>query len=323
MLIRLRCHRLLGTLIAVCCLSNQSASAQFGGFPAGGRPGTVSGTGVSELEKLPGVMRIHLDLEASAGSLKEAIEVLKTQKESARQALEKLAADMDSVKFGQTSISDAQSEQQQQMAQMMAMIDQQRGRTGRANPSQTAVPVTVSCSLTAEWKLAADFNDDLLLIVHPLQQKILAADLSGTKNASALTPEQEELLEEIQGEFPSFPSGESSSANPVFMFVATITEEEHQNLLAEAFQEAKTRAARLSRATGAELGPLVSVTSGEEQPDLTGTSSPYELQLLMTEFRMMQATGATRSDVSNEAISYRPGPVKKRLSVTAWFDFKE
>ena len=270
---------------------------------------------------------MHIELMSKAGSLKEAIAGLKARKESARKTLEKLGAELDSMAFGKVSISDEQSEQQQQLAEMMSMIEQQRGRTGRPNAKKTSVPVTVTCSLTVSWKLDYDSSEEMLLFVHPLQQEIRDADLSGAKDVSALSPEQKELLEEMQGEYGDYgmdyyPSGEQEPGTPLFTYVATFSEEEHTKALAEAYQKAKAEAARLSKATGSELGKLVSVTSTSDTGGGEDYSSYYEQQYYLAQ--MMQQLGATtESGADNEAVGLTPGTVKRRISVAAWFDFQE
>jgi len=321
MLNKLHFSRILVLLISVSCLPNSPASAQYGASSGGGRPGTVSGTGESTVELKPDVMRMNVDLLAKAGTLKEAVKVLNARKESVRQTLEKFGVDKESIKFGDVSISDAQSEQQQELRQMMAMMEQRRGQTGRPKPAKTSVPVTVTCPLIAEWKLTADSAEELLLFVHPLQQKLREADLSGAKDVSALSAEQEEMLEEMQGEFGysrSYSSGEQEPGTPVFTFSAAVSEKQVDEALAAAFQQAKTDAARLSKATGAELGKLVSVTSTVTQADEDDIS--YRQQYYYAQ--LVEAMGAFGNSQSNEAVGFKLGTVKKRFTVTAWFDFK-
>lgn len=320
-----RIHWTLITAAVFCCLAADSVSAQFGLPAAGGRQGTVSGTGVSSIEKKPDAMRMHIELMSKAGSLKEAIDGLKARKASARKTLEKLGAELETITYGDASISDGQSEQQRQLTQMMSMIEQQRGRTGRPSANKTSVPVTVTCSLTVDWKLKFESSEDLLLFVHPLQQELQTADLSGAKDASALSPEQKEMIEEMQGEYGEFgmdyySSGEQEPGTPVFTYVATISEEEQDKALAEAFQKAKSDASRLSKATGAELGKLVSITSSSAPGSDDEYSSYYEQQYYLAQ---MLGASPTESASENEAVGLTPGSVKQRISVTAWFDFKE
>lgn len=291
-----------------------------------GRPGTVSGAGVVSIEKQPEVMRMHVDLIAKAGSLADALKSLNTRKQSARKQLKDLGANMDTLRFGAPSISNAQSEEQQQLAQMMTMINQRRGRGAKTETKQSAVPVTVTCPVTVEWKLTAKTPEDLLKFTHPLQQEIRDADISGMNDASALTPEQKELVEEMGDELSNYSryssSNEKKPGEPMFLFAAAISEEEQDRALSEAFQKAKAKAGRLAKATGAELGELVSVTSAGSQ-GLDDSNAAYYGNYYSELQSIQEMLSNDPADEAKEAVGMKPESVKYNVRVSAWFDFKK
>jgi uncharacterized protein YggE len=308
-------------------LGNNNADGQlaWGNTSGGGQSGNVSGTGAVKIEKQPTVMRMKIDLIAKAGSIKEALKSLEDRKNTARKQLEELGADTESIKFGAASVSSEQSEQQQQMLMMMEMINERRGRSARETDSKTAVPITVTCSLTADWKLTAQTPGKLLEFVHPLQQEIRNADISGAKDATALTPEQQELIEEMGSEFRSnrySSSSEPQPGTPMFAFAAPISEDEQDQALAEAFQKAKANAFRLSKAAGMSLGKLVSVSSNESRGSgFDEYSDYYGGGYYGSRMGRMQAL-LEADDSSREAIGVEPGIVQATVTVTAQFEFQ-
>ncbi|MBM4090258.1 MAG: SIMPL domain-containing protein, partial [Planctomycetes bacterium] len=76
--------------------------------------------------------------------------------------------------------------------------------------------------------------------------------------AQERTPEEEELAEEtIMLGSDSFGEEAPKPGTPQFVFVASITAEQKQKAMSEAFTEAKEQAEALAVAAGTKLGPLV------------------------------------------------------------------
>jgi uncharacterized protein YggE len=322
--------RLLLTCTMFAILSGVGSDFAVGQFPGanafeGGLPGNVSGTGVVKIEKQPTMMRMKIDLFAKGSSIKEALANLEDRKKSAGKQLEDLGADVKSIAIGTASVSTAQSnQQQQQMSMMLDMLNERRGRQAKPNPPKIAVPITVTCSLTAEWNLTAKTPGELLEFAHPLQQKIRDADISGAKDATALSPEQQELVEEMGNEYGSnrySSSDEAQPGTPAFVFAAAVSEEEQDQALAEAFQKARAKAARLSKATGMSLGKLVSVSSNESRGPEDDDSRYYGGMYYGSGIASIQAMMDENNSI-NEAVGIEPGVVKATVTVTARFDFR-
>ena len=78
------------------------------------------------------------------------------------------------------------------------MVIQQMRARGKKVPKGLLTPqtVTVSPALTAQWPLGTESHEKLLLLSQRIQEKIKAADLSGSKEAEKVSPEEEEFEEE-------------------------------------------------------------------------------------------------------------------------------
>jgi uncharacterized protein YggE len=287
--------------------------------------GAVSGTGTISLTRAPEVMRMHVALTSKGATLKDALAALKTRTDAARLQLTTLGADKGSIKIEAAHIAVQDPNRRNQMQAMMMMRMQQgKGNKGAAK-SKTAPPVEVTSNLTAEWKLSAKDPEAMLLLVHPLQEKIRAADLAGKAQAEKLSAEQEEMLEELQANGQSgFSMGgeEQTPGQPDFLFVSRITEAEHDKALADAYQKASVQATRLAKAAGSELGALRSVTSFDDPrgdvdefgPQVYG-SSAYRI---MQQYAQKRAT----SDSGHEAVGVDSSKVKYSVNLTVAFDLK-
>ena len=313
----------LGIALVVLTFS-QSLFAQYGNLTGEGQKGTVSGMGMIVLEKQPEIMRMQIEIQAKAGSLKEALVALKKQEETAKAQLAVLGANKKSIKIGSPTLSAAtDSGQQQQMEMLMqARLRSRGGKT--AKKKATTTPVVVKVSLIAEWKITAITAEELLLASHPLQKKIKDADLAGVKTTAKLTPEQQEILEEL-GDTSSMYSpygngNQTKPGEPVFSFVCAISEQEQEKALADAFQKAKAQAARVAKATGSQLGKLASVSSvsmggGDDMSGYGNNYAIYQAYQQMTSGDQSQAN-------PSEAVGMLPKKVTFRVSVTAGFELK-
>jgi hypothetical protein len=314
---------MFGLLISSCTLSlGATSQAQYwGGATAGG---TVRGTGTVTIERQPQRMQMEVDILFRAGSVEDAVAGLREQIETARLQLVELGALEDSITVGDPSIDTRQSGQQQMMQQMITPF---RG-PGRTPPAaETQKPVTVTAVMQAAWELDQSETADLLVRTHELQEQIREADVAGSEAATQLTPEEEEVLEEMQNQYGSYGSSdEAKPGEPLFYFVADITDEEYRQALADAFQDARARAEELAAATGSELGALESVVSNS-QADIDSYDYNYGIDYQSTYYRAYQRLsnrtyGSSYDAPANEervAIGVKPGKVSYNVSVSAGF----
>ena len=284
---------------------------------------TVSGAGVASISRPPETMRLQVTLLGRGSTLKDALAVLKDRVAKAKPQLLALGADKDSIKVEDSRIAEQKNDRNQQVQmQMMMMARMKRGGKGAKPAATTTPPVVVSAVLTAEWKLTAKTSDELLLAIHPVQEKIKAADLAGSKDAEKLTPEQEEMLEEAQNQFSFNQGDEAKPGEPVFLFVSRISEAEEAKAMAEAFAKAKQQAAGLAKAAGAELGGLMSLSG------TTGNAGAYEFgginynSAAYSTLQMLQQRQLASNEESDEAVGLEPTAIKKQVSIQASFALK-
>lgn len=323
-------QRTLSISITLAALTNFVCSAPAHAQYGGNESGVVSGNGVVTISRQPETMRVTVAIQGKGGTLKDALAAVKTRTEAAKKQVVTLGANKDTIKVESPKINTQQADQQQAMMQrrMQAMMMQQMNKTKKAGKkdkeaAKPAEPVLVATMFTAEWKLDAKTPEDLLIAVHGLQEKIKAADLAGMKDADKLTPEQEEMLEEMeQAQQFNYNGNETPKpGEPIFIFVSRIPEAEREKAIAEAFQKAKTQASKLAKAAGTELGSLKSLSSNSK----SGNTNNYN-QYNSRAWQAMQMAGLGQSEDdeadgnSTEALGAEPGPVKFLVTVTAAFD---
>ncbi len=279
--------------------------------------GAVAGTGTAVLKRPPELLRMHIELTAKGKDLKEALARLKECREAARLQLTTLGAAKDSVEFGELALVNEKTDRQRQMEMMVR--ERVRGGGGKKPGKPAPEPVVVSATLRADWPLKAADPEELMLTAHALQEKIKAADLAGLKEAKPLTPQEEELAEEmaVLGQMRPDMMNEPKRGEPSFLFVARVPEAEYAKLLAEAFQQARTEAGRLAQAAGAALGPLRQLSHAPQAASGPDYSYAYEAYGYGYPSRMRAAADAETRP--NEAVGLQPGKVTLRLTITASF----
>jgi uncharacterized protein YggE len=256
--------------------------------------------------------------------LKDALAALKDRTTKAKTQLASLGVDKESIKVGDPKITEMATSQNQRMQMMM------RARRGgqKAQPKNTpSPPILVSSQISADWKLSSKTSEELLLFVHPIQEKVKATDIAGLKDAEKLSPEQEEMLEEAEESYGYSSSDEQKPGTPVFLFVSKISEEERDKAMTEAFAKAKTQATKLAKAAGTNLGGLQSLHgSGAAGSDYEeyGGGYGYDAQAYraIQMARRQQQGGSASDDESAEAVGAAPGQVKYHVSVTASFNLE-
>jgi hypothetical protein len=118
----------------------------------------------------------------------------------------------------------------------------------------------------------------------------------------------------------------TAPGEPRFVYVCKISDADEKKALAEAFAKAKAHAAELSRAAGAELGALRSL-SGNQSGNSLGEEYLYNGngmdQEMSYRYQIMQQRAMLMSgDGSREAIGPEPGTLVHAVGVMATFGLK-
>ncbi|MBW3540913.1 MAG: hypothetical protein KY476_11635, partial [Planctomycetes bacterium] len=155
--------------LAAALLTAGSAAAQVD------TPAIVSADGSATLTRPPQMMRMRVDVMSKAATLEEALAGLKQQTAKAKTQLVEFGADADSIRVEAPRVTSLKTEQQRQMEELMRQRLERAGR-GQAK-ARASMPVIVAATLEAQWKLNSTEAEQILLQVHPLQEKIRAADI--------------------------------------------------------------------------------------------------------------------------------------------------
>jgi uncharacterized protein YggE len=287
---------------------------------------SVSGMGVATIERPAERMRMQIELTATAPTLKEALKALKDRRDAAEAQLEALGAEKASVKFSDVAMSeDSGSDRRKEMERMLRnRLSSRKGKDGKAG---VALPTshTVAVQLMADWPLKSASPEETLLAVYDIQGQVRKADLAGQSEKKALTPEEQELEEEMS-EMRNFGDEEERPGEPNFIFVAQLSDAEREKALADAFAKAKAQAARTAKAAGAELGALVRVADPSAGIDPSDMMSGYygEDAYAYSRYASQARRQAffTRGISENESFAPQPGKVSIRVGINAVFRLK-
>jgi uncharacterized protein YggE len=278
----------------------------------------VTGAGQATLKRPPEILRLKMEIQVKAKNPAEALAKLKDKRAAVRAQLVAMGAPGDAITFADPKIAAAENEQQQMqrmVRERMAMMGQTSEPAAKEDKPK---PVLVSVALTAEWPLKVEGAEERLLFAHDLEDKVKAADLSGSKEAEKLSPEEEEQIEEMQPGRSYEYEQRPQPGQPVFIYVSKIPETERAKLLAEAFQKARAEAVRLAEAAGAQVGTLRSLSSGSAGSE----AELYNRYGDRYAYMLMQQAAAGQEPATDEAIAAEPGPIAFRVSVSASFTLK-
>ncbi len=283
-----------------------------------GSPATVSGVGEAKVKQAPTLLRMYLPLVARGKTLEEALAALKDRREAAVAKLQTLKGKASSLTFSAPALN-ADSNANSQRRRMEMMIAQRLGH-GKKAPKPVQPPVIVTSLLTADWPLESDTPEKLLLVAGTLRQQVKAADLGGAKESDKLSPEEQEMAEEMAEQMNNMgsPDDESSQAGqPQLLFVAKLADKDRQAAMAEAFTKAKGQAAELAKAAGMAPGRLISLNgTGGGKVDWNELNNnrvyyPYVA-------RMMNSANGAGAQL-DETIAPAPDTLEFEFTVTATF----
>jgi len=306
--------RRVAALALMLSLFTSAVLAQLGAPLGEAGPGTVSGTGLVSFKQKPTLLRMTIQLQEKGKTVQESLAKLKDRRDAAVLQLEGLGADKAHVVASDPTLSAGMTDEEQQRQQMMMQQMLARGRAPKG--LQTPKSVTTTSTLTAEWPLTMQTNEELLQFSDTLQDKIKAADLAGLNEPKKLTPEEEELqaeMEEAMSEYGGFGDSQAKPGEPSFVYVARISEGERAKALAAAFDKAKAQALGLAVAAGAKFGKLSSLSGG------TSPSNESEYGNNYYAMQMLMAQGTNSGNDENEALAASPGLVTFQVMVNATF----
>lgn len=297
----------------------------------------VSASGTSSVNVLPEVIRVVIPLQIQAKNMDEALANLKSEKESALKKLQDIGFEKDHIQFQNVGVD---REWETKRRQMEAMINQRimqpqvmpvivpsspDGVMEYHSPEpQATVPVLIPEAPTvlkqmifADWPVKGKTSEDLLKESSDLMQKIKAIDFQPQKE---MTPEEEELAEEMEGFMRNSHYSDESEQNnePKFVYIAKLSDEKKQAAYQEACANAKKHAQTLAQLTGFELGMLKTLSGYHHAatPRDLGYSGNQDYQLI--QMMSSQPSGHIQQ-LPVEGFSLTPEVVTFTISVQTAF----
>ncbi|MBN1588273.1 MAG: SIMPL domain-containing protein [Pirellulales bacterium] len=305
--------------------------AQFGldmlAYGSGMGNDAVKSVGTVKLKIKPTTLRMYLQLDGKGGTLKNALANLKGNHKTTVLELEKLKAERDSISLGAPTIAAQSQQEQMEMMIQSRIVMPTTVEMSVAKPKGPRV-YQVTALLMAEWPLPSDKPDELLLFVDSLTAEIEKIALSGKKDSKELTPEQQELLEEMEGASTSY-SNDSDGVkpgSPYFVYVGTVSEDQRTKAMREAFGKAKKNAEQLALAARVKLGSLVGLTgSSSGSSGLLNTYGSFGVDYEIRNY-LQQITQGRQDEVEsseNEVVGLTPGALSYQVVVTSVFKIAE
>jgi hypothetical protein len=278
--------------------------------------GTVSGRGLSTIEKPADTMRMQVQLDVQGATLKDALDKLKTKRDQIKAGLLKAGAQDKTITFSDAVVQNANSPMDRQAAMERAMRERM-GAGGAASPAatQSAKSVTVICIIKADWALSADSPEAVMVQANDIEGKVKAAKLlDAPKSAAAAEAAEEAALMAAAND-----SGPSPT-EPAFYFIARITDAEYAKATADAFAKAKDSAANLAKAAGSQLGALRTL-AGQINADSEDAMTQGDSENAYYYRQQMMERNAGID--SKEAFSAQPGKVSIPVLVEVAFALKQ
>ncbi len=310
------------SMLVVCFPA--AAAAQFSEFgmammDSGSGEAMIAGSGAVILQRPATAFRMYVELVGKGKTAEEAVAKLKDRRAAALAQLEKLKAAKESIIVGTPAFSTMQADRQRQMAQMISQRVRAGGRVA-AKPLKLPETIVVVSTLTVEWPLPATSPEAALVAAKALEDKLKAADLGGSKDAEKLSPEEQELNEEMASEMSGSSDEQPQPGTPQFCYVARISPQDREKAMAEAFQKARADALRLAKAAGVELGPLKGVFGGSTgRSDMgEGYYGSYGPRAALQQLMALRAAGAPDAD-EDESLSPQPNALGFHFQVRASF----
>jgi len=297
----------LATALAVLFLISSTATAQSSG---------ISVKGSAESSEQAELMRMSVKIEAQGSDLNAAMESLLEKKKKATISIEKLEPLEGTIKFGDIGDGGGQGDTTRVMQQMKRRFgdDPKMAQMMKVKPT-----VKLTLSITADWKLETAEPGELMLACDALKQKISKTDFVG-ESEDKLSPEQQELAEEMSEMMDQYGGGEEStpSGTPSFYYVRVISAELQEELLGKAFDDAKKEAMRLAKATKSTLGDLIHLSTSTGG----GSSNPYE-DYYRSQAQSLSPKANTLEGGAIETVSQKPDKAKYSVSISAMFGIKQ
>ena len=218
----------------------------------------ASGTSAAYLK--PELVRIAIPLYAHTLTAAESLELIRQRKQAALSRVQALSCLPNSVQFGSVTV-ESNAGDLKLNASSMRML----GAMGNdVDIDDLPVLTTARVDMTADWTIPAGADEEAVLgIVEQLVQDLREQDVTGKEDRPEFSPKVEEAVKQLQMQTRTYIS--NTSRNDLeeirYAFVATPTSEEQQEVVRDAFADAKFQIDAMTDVVGVTLNDLIMVSS--------------------------------------------------------------
>ena len=249
-------------------------------------------------------LRAAVTVIASGDDATAAIADLSRQRQRLKTAMLAAGADPKSLVISDPVLANSDSNLSPRQRIILQM-------QGNQNPPPTSHPsgVSLSCSVTADWPMAAPTADDAMTVGLSLENKIKSA----LPAPAAASPEDEEIAEEQAARQQAAGVTTPAPGQPQFTFVHKLSDADRAALLDRALADARDQAALLAKAAGQRIIGIDNISTAASSMDN-----------VLSAWQQMAMDGtAPQSPGESEATGSEPNAITYGVTVNVTFAMEE
>ena len=271
---------------------------------------TVAVRGVASKAFQPDTVRVKWRIHASGKTARSVLNKL----DASRAQLTKRVSGLDSPSLA-CRMGDAVAHEKAEtgMAQIQARaMALAMGGGGEDEKKDTRVRMAFLVAL--EWKLSGKTLSARQRAMDDIREQLREL---GVMDAASSDDEDEDDDEDEEGEEKS-PARLRVTDGPTFFYVRSLNPDEADAVARAAFQDAERRAARLAKAAGRSLGPLIRVSDSLQNPRMEDmmSQSTQMVQQMFGQSRPEFDDDIDRPETELVSPNLKPIPYKVTLSAT-------
>ncbi len=276
---------------------------------------TVEVRGVASMAFQPDTVRVKWRIHASGKTARSVLNKL----DAGRALLTKRVSGLDSpslaCRMGDAVAHDVKAETGMARLQAQAMVI---AMGGGGEDEKKDTRVRMAFLVVLEWKLSGQTLSERQRAMDDIREQLREL---GVMDAASSDDEDEDEDEDEGGD----EEGEEKSParlrvtdGPTFFYVRSLNPDEADAVARAAFQDAERRAARLAKAAGRTLGPLIRVSDSLKNPRMEDmmSQSTQMVQQMFGESRPVFDDDLDRPETELVSSTLKPIPYKVTLSAS-------
>lgn len=272
---------------------------------------TVAVRGVAQKAFQPDTVRVKWRIHASGKTARSVLNKL----DANRAQLTKRVAGLDSPSLA-CRMGDAVAHEKAEtgMAQIQARA-MALAMGGGGDDEKKDTHIRMAFLVVLEWKLSGKTLSERHRAMDDIREQLREL---GVMDAASSDDDDEDEDEGEEGEEKS-PARLRVTDGPTFFYIRSLNPDEADAVARAAFQDAERRAARLAKAAGRSLGPLISVSDSLQNPRMEDmmTQSTQMMQQMFGENRPEFDDEVDRPET--ELVSPKLKPILHKVTLSATF----